>query len=39
VEASRQRHEIEVAERELEVAKHESIRAAEVIADLREAFS
>lgn len=39
VEVPRQRQEIEVAERELEVAKHESMRAAEVIGDLREEFS
>ncbi|KAG0571893.1 hypothetical protein KC19_VG051600 [Ceratodon purpureus] len=39
VEVQRQRQEIEVAERELELAKHESMRAAEVTADLREAFS
>ena len=34
VEVQRQRQEIEVAERELEAAKHENMRAAEVIADL-----
>ena len=39
VEVQRQRHEIEVAERVLDVAKHESMRAVEIIAELREAFS
>lgn len=39
VEVQRQRQEIEVADRDLELAKHESMRAAEITADLREAFS
>jgi chromosome segregation protein len=36
VEVQRQRQEIEVAERDLEVAKHESMRAAEITADLED---
>lgn len=39
VEVQRQRQEIEVAERDLEVAKQESMRASEIIADLRESSS
>lgn len=39
VEVQRQRQEIEVAERDLEVAKQESMKAAEIIADLRESSS